>query len=81
MQGVGRTLNVALTDCVLQSIRHQLTQGIKPENISVNPFEMLFEIRKRRPRVTTHFSQVKQAYEIADRFYQQLIKNPSTSTL
>ncbi|MBS0656437.1 MAG: hypothetical protein JSR46_11725 [Verrucomicrobia bacterium] len=70
--GVGRTANFSLTDCCIEAILHELENGKELDEIVLNPYEMLFEMRKIRPNLVTHHSQISQVYEIVGRFYEEL---------
>lgn len=71
-KGVGRTSNVSLTDCCIQKIRNELADGKKLDEITLNPFEIIFEMRKSRPDLVCKLSQLRQTYQIVGKFYDQL---------
>jgi|GEM_PF-2790457 len=72
--GAGRTGTVALLDLCRREIKEQLQQGIKLDEIKINPAELLYRIRQERPKQLARAEGFVNVYQCLAEFVASLKK-------
>jgi protein tyrosine phosphatase len=72
--GIGRTGMLAVAHSVREIIRQELAKGKELDSIEINVPEIIYQFRKKRPRILGRAEQFAQVYELTDLFYQRLKK-------
>jgi protein tyrosine phosphatase len=70
--GQGRTGAVAILDYARREIKEQLKAGKKLNDIRLNIPEMIYEMRKQRPKILGRVAQVQQVYAALGKYYEHL---------
>ena len=70
--GQGRTGTIAVLDYARREVDAQLASGKKLNDIRLNIPEMIYEMRKQRPKILGRVVQVQQVYTALGKYYEHL---------
>lgn len=73
--GIGRTGNVALLDWARMRIKKSQEQGVKLDDITFNIPEMLYELRRTRPKLGSGHKKIAQVYGVIGQYYTNALRN------